>query len=115
MLSNGNNVETIAQLIEELKHHVELQAEFLKFDVIDRAVRLVTAIVSCVVAFILVIAILFYLSFSLVYWLEPVYGTSCAFAIVAGIFFVLMLLFFLFRKVLVERPLVKFLAKLLLK
>ena len=40
MLSSDKNVETIAQLIEVLKHYLGLQTEYLKLDVIDKVVRL---------------------------------------------------------------------------
>ena len=36
MLSSDQNVETIAQLIEAVKHWLGLQAEFVKLDVVDR-------------------------------------------------------------------------------
>ena len=71
MLSSDKNVETIAQLIEVLKHYFELHKEYLKLDVIDKVVRLL-----------------------------------------AGINFVILLLFVALRKPLIERPLVRFLASL---
>ena len=43
MLSSDKNVETIAQLIEVLKHYLGLQTEYLKLDVIDKVVRLLKA------------------------------------------------------------------------
>ena len=36
MLSSDKNVESIAQLIEILKHYLGLQTEYLKLDVIDK-------------------------------------------------------------------------------
>ena len=42
MLSSDKNVETIAQLIEALKHYLGLQTEYVKLDVIDKVVRLLT-------------------------------------------------------------------------
>ena len=58
MLSSDKNVETIAQLIEVLKHYFGLQKEYLKLDVIDKVVRLLTATALAIVFFLLVIAIL---------------------------------------------------------
>lgn len=40
MLSSDKNVESIAQLIEVLKHYLGIQAEYVKLDVIDKVVRL---------------------------------------------------------------------------
>lgn len=36
MFSNDNNVETIAQLVEVLKHYIGLQSEYVKLDVIEK-------------------------------------------------------------------------------
>ena len=57
---------------------------------------------------------LIYLSFAAAYALAPLVGNVAAFTIVAGFYFIVLLLFLVFRKQWVERPLVKFLASLLL-
>ena len=44
MFSNDKNIETIAQLVEALKDYVELQKDYLKLDVVEKAVRLLTAV-----------------------------------------------------------------------
>ena len=67
MLSNDKNIETIAQLVEELKNYVELQKDFVKLDVIDKAVRLLTAASLFVVAFLFLLAIMLYISFAAIY------------------------------------------------
>lgn len=36
MFSNDKNVETIAQLVEVLKHYIGLQSEYMKLDVIEK-------------------------------------------------------------------------------
>ena len=114
MLSSDKNVESIAQLIEVLKEYVGLQKEYLKLDVIDKVVRLVTALTLAIVLTILGVAVLFYLSFAAVYWLEPLTGTAWAFFMVALFFFALLVAVFIFRKAWIERPLVRFLANILM-
>ena len=114
MLSSDKNVESIAQLLEVLKNHIGLQKEYLKFDVIDKIVRLVTAIVLTIIIFILLIAVLFYMSFAVVYWMAPATGLGAAFAIVAGFFTVMLCVIVAFRKTWIERPLVRFMAGILL-
>ena len=49
MFSNDKNVETIAQLVEVLKHYIGLQSEYMKLDVIEKVVRLLTVITIMVV------------------------------------------------------------------
>jgi hypothetical protein len=114
MLSSDKNVENIGQLVQLLKNYVELQKEYLKLDVIDKIVRLITALTLTIVLLLLGIAVLFYLSFACVYWLEPLTGTALAFFIIAIFFLALLLLVFLNRKTWIERPLVRFLAGVLL-
>lgn len=114
MLSSDKNVESLAQLVTAIKDYIGLQKEYLKFDVIDKLVRLVTALALAIIFFILMIAILFYLSFATVYWMEPHTGTACAFAIVAAFFLFLLCIIFSFRKKWIERPLIRFMTKTLL-
>ena len=45
MFSNDNNVETIGQLVERLKRYIGLQAEYVKLDVIEKVVRLLTVLI----------------------------------------------------------------------
>ena len=114
MLSSDKNVESIAQLVESVKSYVGLQGEYLKLDVIQKIVRLATALTLTFVFLLLGISFLFYLSFACVYWLEPLTGTGLAFFIIAIFFLALLILVFLNRKAWIERPLVRFLADILL-
>ena len=83
MFSSDKNVESIAQLIEVLKDYMGLQKEYLKLDVIEKVVRLVTALILAFVLVVLGIAVMFYLSLAVAYWLTPVIGTGWAFFIIA--------------------------------
>ena len=114
MLSSDKNVENIAQLVEVLKNYIGLQKEYVKLDVIDKVVKLVTALTIAIVFIILGIAVLFYLSFAIVHWLEPLTGLGLAYFLIAMLFLVLIILVCVFRKAWIERPLVRFLADTLL-
>ena len=114
MLSNDKNVESIAQLIEALKDYVGLQKEYLELNAIEKIVRLVTALTMAIVFVILIVAILFYLSFAIAYALSSLTGLVWAFVIVASIYFLLLILFIFNRRRWIEKPLVRFLASLLL-
>lgn len=113
MFSNDKNVETLGQLINELKEYVGLRKEYLKFDVTERVVRVVTVIVMATVTFVLLLAILFYLSMATVFWIAPAVGMAAAFAIVAAAFALVLVLLVLFRKRWLERPLVRFMVNVL--
>ena len=115
MLSSDKNVESIAQLVEVLKNYVEHQKEYLKLDVIEKAVCLVTALTVAIVFIILGVAVLFYFSFAIVYWLEPLTGLGFGFFLVGLVFLALLILVYFYRKPWIERPLVRFLANTLLQ
>ena len=116
MFSNDKNVETIGQLVEVLKHYIGLQSEYLKLDVVDKVVRLLTAITMTVVLLGLLVMTIIYLSFAAAYGLAGLIGsTSIAFCIVAGVYLFILILFVMFRHQWIERPLVKFLASLLMQ
>ena len=112
MLSSDKSVETIAQLIEVLKNYIGLQKEYVKLDVIDKVVRLVTAIAIAITF--LGIAVLLFLSFAIVHWLEPLTGLALAYFLVAAMYLVVLVMVIAFRKSWIERPLVRFLANVLL-
>jgi hypothetical protein len=114
MLSSDKNVETIAQLAEIVKHYLGLQKEYLKLDIIDKLVRLLTAMALATLFFLIIVAVVMYFSFAIAYWLAGFVGYVAAFFIVGFIHFLILLLFIIFRKPLIQRPLIRFLANLLM-
>ena len=105
MFSNDKNVETIGQLIEVLKHYIGLQSEFLKLDVVDKVVRLGLLTLT-----------LIYLSFGAAFALADLIGSlTFGFCIVAAVYLFILILFVIFRHKWIERPLVRFLASLLME
>lgn len=115
MLSNDNNVETIAQLVEVLKHYIGLQSEYVKLDVIEKVVRLLTAIAVITVFSILLLIALIYFSFAAAHALEQLVGSMTrAYLVVGACYVVVLILFAIFRHRLVERPLVRLLAGILM-
>ena len=115
MFSNDRNIETIGQLAEVIKHYIGLQSKYMKLDVIDKVVRVLTVLAMTFVLLLLLLLAIIYLSFAVAYALAPLMGTAAAFASVAGIYFFTLLLFVVFRKKWIERPLVKLLANILLQ
>ena len=114
MLSSDKNVETIAQLIEVLKHYLGLQTEYVKLDVIDKVVRLLTAATLAVLFFLIIVAVVMYFSFAAAFWLSAYTGMTKAFLIVGAFHLLLFFLLIVFHKTWIEKPLVRFLANLLL-
>ena len=114
MLSSDKNVETMAQLAGIVKHYIGLQGEYLKLDVIDKLVCLIKAIALTVLFFLIIMAVVFYFSLAIAYWLAGYIGYVAAFFIIGTIHLLLFIFVIAFRKSWIERPLVHFLASLFL-
>jgi len=112
MLSSDKNVESIARLLVVLKHYFGLQKEYLKLDLIDKVVRLLTATALAILLFLIMIGVLIFFWIAIACWIAQHTGFTCAFLIVAAINAVILTVVFLLRKPLIERPLIHFLASL---
>lgn len=114
MLSSDKNVETIAQLIEAMKHYLGLQTEYVKLDVIEKVVRLLKAAALILLLSVILLFVLLFASIGLALWLSPTLGCVGAFFAVAGIYALILLVIYTFRRPWIERPLVRRLARLLM-
>lgn len=114
MFSNDQNIETIGQLVDTLKHYVGLQKEYVKLGAIEKTVRILTSIAMVAILGLLLVFILIFLSFAAAFALGPIVGQVAAFVIIAAVYVIVLLFFLIFRKQWIEKPLVHFLANLLL-
>ncbi len=114
MFSNDQNIETIGQLVDTLKHYVGLQKEYVKLGAIEKTVRILTSIAMVAILGLLLVFILIFLSFAAAFALGPIVGQVSAFVIIAAVYVIVLLFFLIFRKQWIEKPLVRFLANLLL-
>jgi len=114
MFSNDNNVETIAQFVEVVKHYAGLQTEYIKLDIVEKLVRLLTVLAIVVIVALLLIITLIYLSFAGAYALATQTGMAPAFCIVGGVYLLVIILFLCYRKKFIERPLVRLLVNIFL-
>ena len=115
MFSNDRNIDIIGRLVEVFKHYIGLQNEYLRLDVIEKIVRLITGLLIFSVLFLFIVIILIYLSFAAAYALAPHVGYPGAFCIVAAFYIFIFVLLFLFRKEWIEKPLIKFITGLLME
>ena len=115
MFSNDKNVESIASLIEKFKHYLELQSEYVKLDVTEKVVKLITTFSLIAITTLAIVAIMLFLSVAAAYALSMVVGNVWAFAIVAMLYLIALVIVFAKRKSLIEKPLVKLLSGILLE
>ena len=78
MFSTDKNIETIAELIEAVSNYIGLQTKFVKLDVIEKIVRLLTALTMVAVLLLLLFIGLIYLSFAAAYALAPLMDCTAA-------------------------------------
>ena len=112
MFSNDQNIETIAQLVEVLKRYLTTKSDLLRIDITEKVVKLFTAMAMIFILSFILVLVLIYLSFAVAYALSTLMGLS--FAFLTGVYILIFLLCIFNRRRWIERPLVRFLADLLI-
>ncbi len=113
MFANDKSIETLGQLFEECKKYILLQKEYMRLELVEKLTVLSSTCIMAVIAIILGMMALFYLSFSVAYILAPhVGGLTVSFAIITAFLLLLLAVVYVFRKQLIVRPLVRFMANL---
>lgn len=113
MFSTDRNIDTIEQMVKLVKHYIGLQKEYVKLDIISKTVRIVTALILFVVIAMILLGVLTYASFAVLFALAPYIGYPLAFTLIAAFYFLVFIFLLIFKRSLIERPLVRFLAGVL--
>ena len=102
MFANDKSIETLGQLFEECKKYILLQKEYMRLELVEKLTVLSSTCIMVVIAIILGMMALFYLSFSVAYILAPhVGGLTVSFAIITA-FLLLLLAVVLFLRRMTE-------------
>lgn len=111
-----NNIQSIRNLIKEIKVYVELQKEYTRLELTEKLTILFSTMLFAIVLILLGLVVLFFLSLSFVYLLAPcVGGLPASYAITAGITLVGIGIIALLRKRIIINPIANFVAKLFLQ
>ena len=105
MFDTQNNA--FRKLFEEGKKYINLQIDYAKLTATEKISVILGMSVLSVGAGI-------YLSFALVYLLEPLIGIVGSYAIVGAVFLLLIAIVILFKKKLILVPITRFISKVLL-
>lgn len=115
MFSNDHTLDTIEELLKEIRRYLELQKDYLSLNIVEKLIILLSTLLMIFLLIILIMIGAFYLSFTAVYALENAIGNlTASYAIVGSVFFVLALLLYVFRKKLILLPMARFLTRLFL-
>lgn len=115
MFSQDKSIDNLESLVKEIKKYIELQGEYLKFDLVEKLTILLGTLILILLITVLSMMAVFYFSFMLVYALEPITGSlTGSYAMIGGMILVLALLIYIYRKKLIFQPMVNFLSHLFL-
>lgn len=115
MFSQDKSIDNLESLVKEMKKYIELQGEYLKFDLVEKLTILLGTLILILLITVLSMMAVFYFSFMLVYALEPITGSLIgSYAMIGGIILILAFLIYIYRKKLIFQPMVNFLSHLFL-
>lgn len=115
MFSQDKSIDNLESLAKEMKKYIELQGEYLKFDLVEKLTILLSTLILILLITVLSMMAVFYFSFMLVYALEPITGSlTGSYAMIGGIILLLAFLIYMYRKKLIFQPMVNFLSHLFL-
>ena len=105
--------ENFSDLKKELKEYAESSFNLIRLHVVEQLSRHISGIiVKAGILYILFFGFLF-LSMALAFFLGELFESyGLGFLVVSGIFFLIALIFYLLRKVLIEKPVIKSFIKL---
>lgn len=116
MFANDKSIDNLESLVKEMKKYIELQGEYLKFDLVEKLTVLLGTLILILLVIVLSMMALFYFSFMLVYALEPIAGSLIGgYAIIGGCIVLITFLIYIYRKKLIFQPMVNFLSHLFLE
>ena len=115
MFANDKSIDNLQDLFQEFRKYLELQGQYLRFEVIEKLTILLSTLVLIFILIIVGVMALFYFSFMLVYILAMTTGSFAAgYAIIGAALILIGLLIYHFRAALIFQPMVNFLARLFL-
>lgn len=116
MISSDKNIETISQLIVEVKKYAEIKGKCLQIDFVSKLSKLLAALVVVSALFLLGAIALVFISMLAASLLEPIVGgTAYSYAIIVAFYALLGTTVYIKRQAWVEAPIVNFLGQLFLE
>ena len=107
MATKSGYINSFTQLFTEVKDYMKLQDDYVKIDIVEKITKILSMLLFILVVLVLAMGLLFYLLFSLAYILGPEIGFVSSFAIIAGIYLILLVVIVAFRKSLIINPLLR--------
>ena len=114
MFSNDQNIEYIAQFVEEVKRWFDLRTKYTRLTVVDKIVRIITSLILIMAISVILVLFLFFVSYAAANFLGKVFeSVPLGFLFVGCVYLLMLIIVYNARHVLIERPLVRFLMNIL--
>ena len=114
MFSNDQNIEYIAQFVEEVKRWFDLRTKYTRLTVVDKIVRIITSLILIMAISVILVLFLFFISYAAANFLGKVFeSVPLGFLFVGCVYLLMLIIVYNARHVLIERPLVGFLMNIL--
>ncbi|MBN1252203.1 MAG: hypothetical protein JXR51_04290 [Bacteroidales bacterium] len=108
--------EEITILFTEIKEYLDIKYDIARLDITEKMVIIFTQFYTFFIFILIVPSVFLFLSFALAYYLGIIFGAiHLGFLVVGIIYIFITILFVIFRKVLISKPLVKILSSMILK
>lgn len=114
MFSNDQNIEYIAQFVEEVKRWFDLRTKYTRLTVVDKIVRIITSLILIMAISVILVLFLFFVSYAAANFLGKVFESiPLGFLCVGCVYLLMLIIVYNARHALIERPLVRFLMSIL--
>lgn len=114
MFSNDQNIEYIAQFVEEVKRWFDLRTKYTRLTVVDKIVRIITSLILIMAISVILVLFLFFISYAAANFLGKVFeSVPLGFLFVGCVYLLMLIVVYNARHALIERPLVRFLMNIL--
>jgi hypothetical protein len=114
VFSNDQNIEYIAQFVEEVKRWFDLRTKYTRLTVVDKIVRIITSLILIMAISVILVLFLFFISYAAANFLGKVFeSVPLGFLFVGCVYLLMLIIVYNARHALIERPLVRFLMNIL--
>lgn len=101
-------LEEVEHIKKDLQEYIELKLDLLKLQAAENVSRIISGVVVGAIIAIFAALILFFLSFAAGFFLASILNsTELGFLCVAGFYLLLVLILLLFRKKIIDRPVIR--------
>ncbi len=109
-----NKESKYAKTLEDLKEYINLRYDLLRLSLLEKLSKVISMLLIIIVSIMLAMMILIHFSFALVYKLSEIWDSKIyAFLCVGGIYLLIGIILYIFRKNIFVNPLVKQLSGIL--